>query len=323
MKEIGGYFELELSSGKEFHADAIKLNSGRNCFKYILIAQEVSKVYIPNYICDSMIETLKELDIEFDYYYIDEKFEIIGEIVLEENEKLLYVNYYALKSKYIHQLSSRYDTKLIVDNSQSFFNLPIKNVDTFYSPRKFFGVSQGGYLYADTILDKVLEEDYVDKDVFYLIGRADTTASQFLKEFHNNESSLVHRPIRAISKFTHKMLMSIDYNSSKIKRERNFLYLHSNLNEINILKINLSGLLGPMIYPLLLEKEGLKQYLIDHKVYVATYWQEVLSRCETGSMEEKFTRYLLPLPVDQRYGLAEMEKIVQLIKNYKGKNDGN
>ena len=30
MKEIGGYFELELASKEEYHASAIKLNSGRN-----------------------------------------------------------------------------------------------------------------------------------------------------------------------------------------------------------------------------------------------------------------------------------------------------
>ena len=36
MKEIGGYFELELVQNKEYHFDAIKLNSARNAFKYII-----------------------------------------------------------------------------------------------------------------------------------------------------------------------------------------------------------------------------------------------------------------------------------------------
>ena len=50
MKEIGGYFELELSSKEEFHRDALKLNSGRNAFKYILKAQSTRKVHIPVFI---------------------------------------------------------------------------------------------------------------------------------------------------------------------------------------------------------------------------------------------------------------------------------
>ena len=36
MKEIGGYFELELTKGIEYHSELLKLNSGRNAFKYIL-----------------------------------------------------------------------------------------------------------------------------------------------------------------------------------------------------------------------------------------------------------------------------------------------
>ena len=151
MKEIGGYFELELSSREGFHKDAIKLNSGRNAFKYILKIQNVRKVYIPVFICDSIIEPLEELNIEYEFYNIDKNFEIIDEIVLKENEKLLYVNYYALKLKYVQKLANRYESKLIVDNTQAFFELPIINIDTIYSPRKFFGVSDGGYLYTNKL----------------------------------------------------------------------------------------------------------------------------------------------------------------------------
>ena len=31
----------------------------------------------------------------------------------------------------------------------SLFEKPLKNIDTIYSPRKFFGVSDGGYLYMN------------------------------------------------------------------------------------------------------------------------------------------------------------------------------
>ena len=31
---IGGYFELELPQGEEYHKNAIRLNTGRNAFEY-------------------------------------------------------------------------------------------------------------------------------------------------------------------------------------------------------------------------------------------------------------------------------------------------
>ena len=36
MEAIGGYFELELQQGEEYHKDALRLNTARNCFEYIL-----------------------------------------------------------------------------------------------------------------------------------------------------------------------------------------------------------------------------------------------------------------------------------------------
>lgn len=319
MKEIGGYFELEMSKNREYHSDAIRLNSARNALRYILEAQQVSKIYIPYYICDSVLDAINDSNVKYEYYSINNDFEVLSSVEVLENEKFLYVNYFGLKSVYINELIKKFKNQLIIDSTQAFFYTPFKNMDTYYSPRKFFGVSQAGYLYTNTILNQTLEEDFLDESSFYLIGRADSTASQFHKKFRDSEISLRHRDIKIMSKFSSKMLMSIDYESAKIKRERNFLYLHNYLFKINHLKINLSDLCGPMVYPLYLEDEYLKQYLIKNKIYVASYWQEVLNRCEIDSIEEKFTKYLIPLPIDQRYELAEMEKIVQLIKKYKGK----
>jgi hypothetical protein len=51
MRSIGGYFELELPEGNEYHPEAIALNSGRHCFEYILRLRNYQKVYIPYYTC--------------------------------------------------------------------------------------------------------------------------------------------------------------------------------------------------------------------------------------------------------------------------------
>jgi hypothetical protein len=46
MKSIGGFFSLELSHSTwgERYPKAIKLNSGRSCLEYILIARKYKKV---------------------------------------------------------------------------------------------------------------------------------------------------------------------------------------------------------------------------------------------------------------------------------------
>ncbi|MFN5704969.1 MAG: hypothetical protein ACK45U_03865, partial [bacterium] len=71
MNEIGGYFELELNRKSEYHPEAIKLNTGRNALEYILRVRNYKKVYLPLYTCDAVLQPLKKLKIEFEFYNID------------------------------------------------------------------------------------------------------------------------------------------------------------------------------------------------------------------------------------------------------------
>ena len=97
MKIIGGYFELELNKGQEFHKDALRLNTGRNAFEYILRTNKYSKVLLPYYTCDNMIEPLEKIGINYDYYMLDEKlYPVLDFSKLNENDVLVYINYFGV-----------------------------------------------------------------------------------------------------------------------------------------------------------------------------------------------------------------------------------
>ena len=105
---IGGYFELELPNGQEFHSKAIALNSGRFCFEYLLRCRKFTKVYIPYYTCDSVIEPVINLRIPYEFYHIDKEYRIIYDITLAEDEALLYTNYWGLQNDYCEKLAAKY-----------------------------------------------------------------------------------------------------------------------------------------------------------------------------------------------------------------------
>ena len=142
MQPIGGYFSLELPYGEEYHKNAIRLNTGRNCLEYILKARGYKKVYLPYYTCGVVLEPFEKLDISYEFYHIDTQLEIQDEFTLKNGEALLYVNYYGLKQRYIEQLAEKVGTRLIVDSTQAFYARPKEGIDTFYTCRKFFGVSK-------------------------------------------------------------------------------------------------------------------------------------------------------------------------------------
>ena len=264
MKEIGGYFELEFASRLEYHNDAIKLISGRNAFKYILKAQPVNKVYIPNFICNTMVEVLDELNINYIFYNIDENFEIQQKLKIKENEKVLYINYFGFKVKYIKELVKKFSKNLILDYTHSFFEMPFKNIDTIYSPRKFFGVSDGGYLYTNSLLYGELD---IDKSLNYtdhLIGKIERSAEYFYKKYQKAEWRLINQPIKKMSNFTLKVLSSIDYKAVIKQRKENFSFLHSELKDNNLLNsvANKDMNFIPFVYPFMVSDTSIREKLI-------------------------------------------------------------
>jgi hypothetical protein len=317
MKEIGGYFQLELKRTIEYHSELLKLNSGRNAFRYILKTKNPKKVFIPNFICNSVIEPLEELRMKYDFFNIDENFEIVQDIRLKKNEMIFYVNYFALKSKYIEKLTHKYNNNLIIDNTQAFFKKPLKDIDTIYSPRKFFGVSDGGYLSTTVLFKENLEKDESYDSSIQLLGRIDKNASSFYNDYQKAEQRLINQPIKQMSKLTQNILSSIDYEHVIKRRKENFDYLHKELGNINLIKSESDLDFVPFVYPLMIEDESLRQKLIEKKIYIAKYWNEVLDRKNVSDIEKDFVNRILPLPVDQRYDLDDMKKILKVIKEFK------
>lgn len=313
--EIGGYFELEFKMNSHYHYNSIKLNSARYCLQYILIKKEYKKIYIPFYTCDSVLQPAKLLDVEIEYYSIDKNFMPILDKGIKDDEVVLFINYFGLNIDNILSIKNKY-RNIIVDNTQAFYVKPHEGIDTLYSPRKFFGVSDGGYLYTDIKNDYKLKKDVSYKRYNHLLKRIDLGAQFGYEDFLNNEIELNNQEVLEMSNLTATILSSLDYKDIKNKRELNFKLLHENLKDINELIINKSLMNnGPMVYPLLVTQKGLRDYLIENKIYVATYWKDVLKRVDKNSFEAHLTEYLLPLPIDQRYGEKEMEYIIEIIKS--------
>lgn len=313
MRPIGGYFCLELPHGEEYHRDAIRLNTGRNCLEYILKARGYKKVYLPYYTCGVMLEPFEKLGIPYEFYHIDINFEIRDRFTLKSDEALLYVNYYGLKQRYVEQLAEKIGEHLIIDNTQAFYAKPIDGIDTFYTCRKFFGVPDGAYLYTDKVLDEELEQDLSYDRMTFLNKRIDLGAEEAYGDFQNLSKSLVGQPIKLMSKLTQRLMQGIEYEKVAQQRRENYLRLQAALGESNTLSLPLEEDVVPMVYPYLAPVEGLREKLIKNKVFVARYWPNVLEWANKDDIEYLLAYKMQPLPIDQRYGEEEMNYINHLI----------
>lgn len=316
-KPIGGYFELESNNlGSIYHDKAIAVNSARNALEYILLLNDYKKIFIPYYTCDVILQPLKRLNINFEFYHLDNNFFPILDSYLE-NEVILYVNYFGLMNTIIDSLKEKFNN-LIVDNAQAFFTRPLKGVSTFYSPRKFFGIPDGGFLYTtENMKIEDIQQDVSFNRCSHLLKRIDLSPEEGYKDFLQNDAKLDSLPICKMSRLTTSLLSQIDYYVVEKVRKENFNYLHKKLKKFNELNIELSSDAVPMVYPLLISNgKDLKKKLINYRIFVATYWPDVLERVSKDSFEAYLVNNLIPIPIDQRYGKTEMDFILEKIKLY-------
>jgi hypothetical protein len=313
VREIGGYFGLELNAGKEFHDNAIRLNTGRNALEYILKANGYTKIYLPFFICDAVLQPIKKHKIEVAFYAIDEQLEpVFNYATIEAKSAFLYVNYFGLKDLFVQTLPAKCKN-LIIDNSQSFFSKPVPGTDTFYTARKFFGVPDGAYLYSNRKLDITFERDVSFERASHLLKRVDVDAQTGFNDFRNNEAKLENQEIKQMSSLSKALLSGIDYQNAIQRRTENFDHLHASLKKLNKFKFE-RGLGVPLVYPFWNSNSNLKKSLLAQKIYTPTYWENVKAWVEEKSLEYKMVDEVVYLPIDQRYTVVDMDIILKSVQ---------
>lgn len=319
MKNIGGFFEIEIAEGETlYHDESVGLSTGRACLSLVLDLKNYSKVYLPFYCCDALFEPLELKGVDFEFYRIDEQFEILDEITLQESEAIVYCNFFGIKTAYVNKLIGIYGHQLIIDDSHSFFKKGYENNISFVTARKYFGVPDGAFLYLPTEVNLNLiprkKTISINHGLHRLIGLQDAAFREF-QEYENSLGSSIER----ISLFSEKVLKTIDYEKVKNVRNNNFMIYRKNLDSINSIKID-NDAVDCFCYPLLLEKPIDKKLLYDKGIFIPVYWTDVLNRKKEYSNniecfnEMKFSKEILPLPIDHRYDSNDIERVIETIK---------
>lgn len=318
LKEIGGYFELELPPGDMSQLPPGTLvNSGRNALEYVLrtLGNKVRRVWMPYYTCDVVLEPIRRLNFNYSFYHINSDLEITSYPELKGGDYLIVNNYFGIKDRYVYEMADKYGDHLIVDNAQAWYCKPQFGSHFIYSPRKFFGLPDGGVVSCAIDTEIKLPQGFSSDRCNHLLKRIDSDASSGYADFRDNSNQLKEEPLTRMSKLTERLLGAVDFERAKKRRQTNFEYLHSVLAATNRLTLPaMNEFECPMIYPYLTDRLDLRKRLIDNQVYVATYWPNVLEWCHTDSFEYDLTKNMIPLPIDQRYGVDDMKIIDKIIR---------
>lgn len=317
---IGGYFELELpQASHSLFSKFLKFQSARAAFFALLQAEKPNRVWVPNYICNAMIDPLQKLNIDHKFYSINNQFEINSNIELNDNDWLLYVNYFGICGKQVDLLLHRFSpSQIVLDYSQAFFSPPNSEaLATIYSPRKFFGVPDGGLLYCQKAIQMPLEHDI--SSVYrtdHLLQRLAISPEAGYDAYRKAEAALsAEFEPKKMSHLSERILFSIDFDSAYEKRKKNFSTLQSLLPNNDPFLLNYNYHFSPLCYPYFSSNKDLRQKLISNNIYIPTYWDDAIIRLDEKSIK-RYVTGLHAIPIDQRYGSPEMEFIASIINKY-------
>lgn len=279
----------------------------------IYVNQKIKKLYLPYFLCSSVSNLCEKIGVSYSGYHINKNFEPIFQQNLGDNEWLYIVNFYGqLDNIYLSKLKQKYD-RIIVDNAQSYYQLPANNVGTLYTCRKYFGVSDGAFLYTNKKIDEELLMDESFERMRYLLGRYERSANEFYEDYVVNNKFFATEPVKYMSRLTENLLHGIDYDAVAKRRQENFDFLNEAFKNTNELK--LKSTYGAFMYPLLIQNGAMvRKALQKNKIYIPLLWPNVVENGASNTMEYHYAADILPLPIDQRYTLEDMKYIVSEVK---------
>ena len=307
MKEFGSYQPFECIRGQEYYygEDVVALNCARNAIVYAIMDANYERVYIPFYLCNTVKQTLDKYKIKYKGYHFNNSFEPIN-VKLREQEGLLYPNLFGLFP--IHKINRIIDKyhNVIIDNTQAFFSEPNLCVYNVYSCRKFFGVSDGAYVIKQGITHRKYPTDFSGRRVSHLFISMEEGTNAAYMENMKAEEALSHSGILEMSLLTHMLLSIIDYDSVIEARKRNYDILNACLKKYGFRDCKRSEECVPCKYPFWYEYKGAREILLSNRIYVPQWWNDLE---ETNEFERNMSKWLMPLPIDQRYTESEMEQM--------------
>lgn len=321
--EIGGYLQMEELPGREYHPELFALNLARCAFLFAADLRGFKKVYLPFFLCDSVIDAARHHGMEIEFYHIDENFYPVLPDPIDKNALFYVVNAYGqLSDDMLRLLLDRTGCCLLVDHVHDFFRKPLPGMDALYSCRKFFGLPDGAYLSIGNGLPhskdasaqySALPKDHSSSRMGHILGRYEDGASAHYQTMLANADAFHKEPPKQMSSLTHNLLRGIDYETAKSKRNENYQVLQQTIGSYSGKVFHQTD--GPLCYPFYTRHGvSIRKALAAEKIFVPTYWSNVVRDLSENSLEYDYAANILALPCDQRYTPDDMEYLASVLR---------
>ena len=333
VKIIGGPFGIESQIVEDednawFVENSIGFINGRSALTFACVVLDPDKIWLPSYCPDFLISCFPKNKLKF--YEIGKDFRVKDYkwmAGLTQNDVVVTIDYFGFPfdeecAKIIREM----EVCIIEDACQALMSSFIgKNSDIIVlSPRKFFGIPDGGLLVCGQygrFLDiepklnewvrcqtdlQVLRKDFDDKNICL-----DYNDIKRISELNEDNVPLDFCRMSDVSKLI--LYAGVDYRNAINQRRVNFKLLLEELWDIALFK-DQPETVTPYGFPVLVEnRDRVKRFLLRNNIDTEIHWK--MNKVPKKYKENHdVSKRILTLPCDQRYTEIDMYQISETLK---------
>lgn len=292
--------------------------TGRAALAALLRHRGIRRLWLPAYVCTSVADGAG--DCELCWYATGDRLDVQAEALdgVRSGDAVVVVDYFGRSpSQAVRQLAQRRDVLWIEDRAQAL----APDAETFgrivlHSPRKLFGVGDGGILVGDDLPESVgsgNDDPFAPND----LRAADPDGRDprpWFDAFRAREAAFDDAPT-AMSPRTLDALKSIDPASEIAARKANWAVLAEALPDIALWSVKKPDF-APLAFPVVVnDAAALSAHMALSRIWCARHWAELPSP-QGFATEHALSRHCLSLPLDGRYDSNDMERIIAILREY-------
>lgn len=337
---VGGEFEINpllFQYEGRFPEKGMFYSSGRAALYHILYSLQIDGkqqvIFLPDYLCESIVEIVQRVNWKICYYPISDNLKPDLSFLLSQdlfNVAVLFINYFGgidLKEEIAVLKESNPATVIIEDNVQALYSMyrSTKADVMFTSFRKTLPVPDGGWVKTDSlVLREATEQNTfvnykITGGVLKQYRQFDCVSDEnYLQPFEKGEHLIDDNLTSCMSEFSHRIFSNLDLQKIAAIRKRNAAYLIERLKGIEIFPlVEFEDDMVPLFVPIRVsDRNKLRDLLFSENIYCPSHWPCSNKELNRG---REMAEHELSLIVDQRYDLADMDRIVAVLKKHHGR----
>lgn len=290
----------------------------------------MTQVWLPVYAPPHLTGVMQKAQIRHVYYNVSPTLEPATDFLdkLEPGDCVLAIEYLGrpLAGAFLDAVKARPGVHLVIDRAQSLaHDMPECAEAILYSPRKLFGVPDGGLLVGpgargtrpapeSALCAPLRERESLLLEGLERDGRTGP-ALESLLEKQEGERILSRR---TMSRLTRLILERIPWEETAEKRRRNWEYLYERLGSLCLWQLerpDFAPFAFPLVSPEGIPCEVIHTLLTRQGISCRRMWHRLAIPKLVYPLAEALSKRLLLLPLDPRLGREDMEKIARGVES--------